>query len=69
MSARKAGASGKLRITQVRSQIGFHEKQGRVLAGLGLGRIGRTVTKPDDPCIRGMVNKVSHLVTVEEVEG
>jgi large subunit ribosomal protein L30 len=41
----------------------------KVLHGLGLGRIGRTVTRPDDPCIRGMVNKVTHLVTVEEAEG
>jgi large subunit ribosomal protein L30 len=39
-----------------------------VLVGLGLGRIGRSVTRIDDPCIRGMVTKVNHLVTVEEVE-
>jgi large subunit ribosomal protein L30 len=58
-----------LKITQVRSQIGFQQKQRRVLAGLGLGRIGRTVTRLDDPCIRGMVNKIPHLVKVEEVEG
>ena len=41
----------------------------RVLAGLGLGRIGHTVTKHDDPCIRGMVAKIIHLVSVEELEG
>ena len=70
MTARaKKPASKQLKITQVRSQIGFAEKQRRVLRGLGLGRIGRTVTRPDDPCIRGMVTKVSHLVRVEEVEG
>jgi large subunit ribosomal protein L30 len=58
-----------LKITQVRSKIGYSTKQRRVLAGLGLGRIGRSVVRQDDPCIRGMVDKVSHLVTVEEVEG
>ncbi|MCP4901613.1 MAG: 50S ribosomal protein L30 [bacterium] len=58
-----------LKITQVKSQIGNQGKQKKVLAGLGLGRIGRTVTRPDDPCIRGMVAKISHLLSVEEVEG
>ncbi|MCJ7753625.1 MAG: 50S ribosomal protein L30 [Thermoanaerobaculales bacterium] len=58
-----------LKITQVKSQIGFAGKQKKVLAGLGLGRIGRTVTRRDDECIRGMVTKVTHLVTVEKVEG
>ncbi|MFV2071403.1 MAG: 50S ribosomal protein L30, partial [Thermoanaerobaculales bacterium] len=58
-----------LRITQLKSQIGFAGKQRRVLAGLGLGRIGSSVTRLDDPCIRGMVAKVTHLVSVEELEG
>jgi len=58
-----------LRITQVRSQIGFNGRQGRVLNGLGLGRIGRSVVRKDDPCIRGMIAKVTHLVAVEELEG
>ena len=69
-AAAKASKSTKiLKITQVKSQIGFAKKQRRVLAGLGLGRIGRTVTRGDDPCIRGMVAKVIHLVSVEELEG
>ncbi|MCW8984696.1 MAG: 50S ribosomal protein L30 [Thermoanaerobaculales bacterium] len=57
-----------LKITQVRSQIGFARKQRRVLTSLGLGRIGRTVTRYDHPTIRGMVAKVTHLVSVEELE-
>ena len=69
MSPTKKKKQQMLRITQVRSQIGFQKKQKQVLAGLGLGRIGRTVTRPDDPCIRGMVNKIPHLLRVEEVEG
>lgn len=60
--------SQQLKITQVKSQIGFDGRQRKVLAGLGLGRIGKQVVRVDDPCIRGMVAKVSHLVTVEEVE-
>ena len=69
-AAKKTAKSTKvLKITQVRSQIGYAQKQRRVLTGLGLGRIGRTVTRIDDPCIRGMVAKVTHLVSVEELEG
>jgi large subunit ribosomal protein L30 len=68
MSA-KAKAKKMLKITQVRSQIGRQPKQRKVLKGLGLGRIGRSAIRPDDACIHGMVDKVSHLVKVEEVEG
>jgi len=68
MSAKKTKQK-LLKITQVRSQIGYEEKQRRVLRGLGLGRIGRSVLRVDDQCIRGMVNKIPHLVSVEETEG
>lgn len=66
--AAKKASVARLRITQVRSQIGFAQAQRKVLAGLGLGRIGRSVLRHDDPCVRGMVAKVAHLVSVEEVE-
>jgi large subunit ribosomal protein L30 len=68
MTARKKKQQ-QIRITQVRSQIGAQERQKRVLAGLGLRRIGQSVVRPDVPSIRGMVNKVPHLLSVEEVEG
>jgi ribosomal protein L30 len=58
-----------LKITQVKSGIGYQGRQKKVLAGLGLGKIGRTVTRIDDEYIRGMVNKISHLVRVEKLEG
>jgi len=58
-----------IKITQVKSGIGYQGKQKKVLAGLGLGKIGRAVTRKDDEYIRGMVNKISHLVRVETVEG
>ena len=56
-----------LKVTQVRSGIGAKPKQRGTLRALGLGRIGKTNILPDRPEIRGMVNKVPHLVTFEEV--
>lgn len=67
-TAVKKASVGRIRITQVRSQIGFAQAQRKVLTGLGLGRIGRSVLRHDDPCVRGMVAKVAHLVRVEKVE-
>jgi large subunit ribosomal protein L30 len=56
----------KLKITQVRSQIGQTGKHRGTLRALGLGRIGRTVEKPESPELAGMLRKVRHLVKVEE---
>ena len=56
----------KLRITQVRSQIGQSERHRGTLRALGLGKIGRTVEQDDTPVIAGMLRKVRHLVKVEE---
>lgn len=55
-----------LRITQVRSTIGAKPKQRGTLRALGLRRINHTVELPDRPEIRGMVEKVPHMVRVEE---
>jgi large subunit ribosomal protein L30 len=55
----------KLRLTQVRSQIGQSQRHRGTLRALGLGRIGRTVEHEDTPAIAGMVRKVRHLVKVE----
>jgi len=55
-----------LRITQVRSAIGAKPKQRGTLRALGLRRINQTVEHPDRPEIRGMVDKVPHMVKVEE---
>ena len=57
-----------LKIKLRRSYIGNPEKLRRVLRSLGLRKIGQTVTKPDVPTIRGMVNKVTHLVEVQKIE-
>ena len=55
----------KLRITQVRSQIGETQKHRGTLRALGLGRIGRTVERDDSPETAGMLRKVRHLVRVD----
>ena len=60
--------AAKLRVTQTRSPIGGTANQRATLKSLGLRRIGQTVEIEDRPELRGMVNTVSHLVTVEEVE-
>lgn len=58
----------KLKITQVRSTIRYPGPQKRTLQALGLRRLRQSVTHDDSPTIRGMVDKVRHLVSVEEVE-
>ncbi len=55
-----------LRITLVKSMIGRPEKHRKVLRGMGLTKMNRTVELEDTPAVRGMVQKVSHLVTAEE---
>jgi large subunit ribosomal protein L30 len=59
---------GQLKVTQVRSGIGTKPKQRGTLRALGLGRVGRTHLLPDRPEIRGMLARVPHLVSVEEVD-
>jgi len=58
----------RLKVTQLKSGAGFKKNQKETLRTLGLKRIGDVVVKEDRPEIRGMVNTVRHLVTVEEVE-
>jgi large subunit ribosomal protein L30 len=59
---------GRLKVTQTKSGIGGKQNQRDTLRTLGLKRINDTVVKEDRPEIRGMVNTVTHLVSVEEVE-
>ncbi|MDA8123928.1 MAG: 50S ribosomal protein L30 [Deltaproteobacteria bacterium] len=58
-----------LKITLVKSYIGRPEAQRKVLRGMGLGKVNRTVVLNDTPEIRGMIRKVVHLVAAVEVEG
>jgi large subunit ribosomal protein L30 len=57
-----------MRITQIRSGIGFDKKQTLALRGLGLRRINHTVDVEDTPSTRGLLLKVRHLVRVERAE-
>ena len=58
----------RLKVTQIKSGIGGKQNQRDTLRSLGLKRISDTVIQQDRPEIRGMVQTVTHLVTVEEVE-
>jgi large subunit ribosomal protein L30 len=57
----------KLRITWVKSSIGYTESQKATIKALGFRRLGQSVKQPDNPSVRGMVHKVRHLVEVEEI--
>ena len=58
--------TGTLKVTLVKSPIGFNRNQGEVVRGLGLRRIRHTVEVKDTVQTRGMLHKVRHLVTVSE---
>jgi large subunit ribosomal protein L30 len=57
---------GLLEVTLVKSMVGRPEKQRRILRGMGLTKLNRTVELEDTPAIRGMINKVPHLVEAKE---
>jgi large subunit ribosomal protein L30 len=65
-SAKKSEAARKVKITLLKSPIGFNRTQATTVQGMGLRRIGHTVELIDTPATRGMILKVRHLVTVEE---
>jgi large subunit ribosomal protein L30 len=56
----------KLRITWIKSGIGYTQDQKRTLKALGFHRLNQSVTHDDRPSVRGMLNKVKHLIRVEE---
>ena len=61
----KAGGKKTVRVTQIASAAGRFADQRRTLMGLGLNKIRRTRELEDTPAVRGMINKVRHLVRVE----
>ena len=61
-----AGQGARLSVRQTKSGIGYDKSQKRTLAALGLGKVGRVRELPDNPQIRGMIFKISHLVRVED---
>jgi large subunit ribosomal protein L30 len=65
---KKKETEKKLRITLVKSAIGYSEKHKATIRALGLHRMNQTVEQADNPVIRGMLMKVNHLVKIEEQE-
>ena len=59
----------KLRVTWIKSSIGYEESQKKTLKALGLHRLNQSVVHDDSISLRGMINKVRHLVKVEEEIG
>lgn len=64
--AKRASKGKTVKITLVKSPIGYAERQRRTLRALGLNKVQQTVEQPDTPAVRGMVAKLSHLVEVSE---
>jgi len=62
----KTSAGKRVKITLVRSPIGFNRTQSETVTGMGLRRINHTVELADTPETRGMIHKVRHLVEVQE---
>ncbi len=56
-----------LRITWVKSSIGYNKRQKETVRALGFDRLGQTVDQPDTPAVRGMINAIKHMVSVEEI--
>jgi large subunit ribosomal protein L30 len=63
----EVAAGRRLRVTQVKSGIGYDQSQKATLRTLGFRRLNQTVEVADTPTVRGLVRKVQHLVRVEEV--
>ena len=63
-ATKNSGGDGRVKITLVKSTIGFNRNQAKVVESMGLRRIGHSVELADTPATRGMILKVRHLVTV-----
>jgi large subunit ribosomal protein L30 len=66
MAKKKSSPQKKIRITLVRSPIGFSYRQKATVKALGLRKMHQTIEHDDNPALRGMIAKVSHLLEVEE---
>ena len=64
-AAKKSADTKRVKVTLVKSTIGFDKKQAAVVQSMGLRRLNHTIEVADTPSMRGMIHKVRHLVTVE----
>jgi len=69
MAKKKSSPQKKIRITLVRSPIGFSYRQKATVKALGLRKMHQTIEHDDTPALRGMIAKVIHLLAVEEEQG
>lgn len=67
-TSKKTASGKKLKVTYVKSAIGYNKNQSKVLEALGLTKLNSTKIFPDNECIRGSLFKVQHLVKVEEID-
>jgi large subunit ribosomal protein L30 len=67
MAEATGSAARRLKVTLVRSTIGFNRTQAKTVEGIGLRRLGHTVEITDTPSMRGMLHKVRHLIKVEDL--
>ena len=63
---RRRSSVAKLRVTLIKSGIGYAQDQKKTLKALGLNRLNKSIVHNDNPSVRGMLDKVRHLVKVEE---
>ncbi len=63
-----AAKTGRIRVTQIRSPIGRQSYQRKTLVGLGLNRMHRTRELEDTPAVRGMIERVNHLVRIDSAD-
>jgi large subunit ribosomal protein L30 len=66
MSAKSKPAAARIRVKQVKSGIGFTQRQRQTLRGLGFRRLYEVVELEDSPSVRGMIRAIAHLVEVQE---
>lgn len=66
MAKRSTKKSKTITVTLVRSPIGYPERQKRTVRALGLHRMNQSVSVTDNPSVRGMIDRIGHLVKVEE---
>jgi len=59
-------SGGTIKIQYYRSMIGYSKKQKAVIKSLGITKLNQTITRPDNPCVRGIVEKVPHLLKIVE---
>ena len=62
----RSGTSGNIKIQYYRSSIGYSKKQKAIVSSLGITKLNQTVERPDTPSMRGIVNKVPHLLRIVE---